>query len=199
MNYDNYKKFEDFILTSFGIFSQSVTGVTKLFLLDQDWPSTTTDTLGIQILSIDDDGWGFDNGYDVDNNFQNTVGFRVVLELIALRERKDSTTSEVTATPMSTLWQLNHSLKGNKDSKYKHLYSKGIGFLECTNPTRVDTVLDGVRKERRARMTVFLHCLVKDLDSVVVPPIETVFINASIIPNLGSEDFINTNIETSIT
>jgi len=199
MNYDNYKKFEDFILTSFGIFSQSVTGVTKLFLLDQDWPSTTTDTLGIQILSIDDDGWGFDNGYDIDNNFQNTVGFRVVLELIALRERKDSTTSEVTATPMSTLWQLNHSLKGNKDSKYKHLYSKGIGFLECTNPTRVDTVLDGVRKERRARMTVFLHCLVKDLDSVVVPPIETVFINASIIPNLGSEDFINTNIETSIT
>lgn len=199
MDYISYKKVEDFILSSFGSFAQATTGVSKLFLLDNDWPKISGDYIGMQILTIDDDGWGQDQERDVNGNLLDTVNFRVVIEIIAIREKLEAVTNAVLATPMSTLWQLNHSLKGDRDSKYKYLYSKDIGFLECTNPTRVDTVLDGISKEKRARMTVFLHCSFKD-NTIANPinPIEKVFANASVYPygNATTPDVIQ-NIEAN--
>jgi len=168
LSFVDYAALEQYVLNQIGTFASESTGITKLFLLNKDWPKVSDPYLGFQILNYDDDGWAYDGGYDENGHLINYVGFRIVVEIMAIR-----------GNPLATLAQLNHAFRGYKDLRYKHLYSKGIGFLECTNPSRADTVLDGIETEQRARMTAIFHATVQDIDPTVVNTIDLVVVNGN--------------------
>lgn len=170
----DYASIEKFLLGQIGLFTKEATGIAKMFLLDSDWPKILDPTIGTQCLTFDDDGWGMEDGYTVDEKMQNTVTFKVAVEFIAVR-----------GAPLSTLTQLNHALRGFKALRYKYFNSQNIGFLDCTNPTRADTVLDGLSLERRARMTAFFSLAVQDIDSISTTTIDTIYVNSSTI-HIGS-------------
>lgn len=170
----DYASIEKFLLTQIGLFTKDATGIGKMFLLDSEWPKILDPAIGTQCLTFDDDGWGTDDGYTVDEKMKNTVTFKVAVEFIAVR-----------GTPLSTLTQLNHALRGFKALRYKYFNSQSIGFLDCTNPTRVDTVLDGLSFEKRARMTAFFQLAVQDTDLIATTTIDTIYINSSTI-HVGS-------------
>lgn len=170
----DYASIEKFLLTQIGLFTKDATGIGKMFLLDSEWPKILDPAIGTQCLTFDDDGWGMYDGYTVDEKMKNTVTFKVAVEFIAVR-----------GTPLSTLTQLNHALRGFKDLRYKYFNSQNIGFLDCTNPTRADTVLDGLSLEKRARMTAFFQLAVQDIDLIATSTIDTIYINSSTI-HIGS-------------
>lgn len=170
----DYASIEKFLLNQIGLFTKDATGIGKMFLLDSEWPKILDPAIGTQCLTFDDDGWGMDDGYTTDEKMKNTVTFKVAVEFIAVR-----------GTPLSTLTQLNHALRGFKALRYKYFNSQNIGFLDCTNPTRADTVLDGLSFEKRARMTAFFQLAVQDTDPIASTTIDTIYINSSTI-HIGS-------------
>lgn len=170
----DYASIEKFLLTQIGLFTKDATGIGKMFLLDSEWPKILDPAIGTQCLTFDDDGWGMDDGYTTDEKMKNTVTFKVAVEFIAVR-----------GTPLSTLTQLNHALRGFKALRYKYFNSQNIGFLDCTNPTRADTVLDGLSFEKRARMTAFFQLAVQDIDPIATTTIDTIYVNSSTI-HVGS-------------
>lgn len=170
----DYASIEKFLLNQIGLFTKDATAIGKLFLLDSEWPKILDPAIGTQCLTFDDDGWGMDDGYTTDEKMRNTVTFKVAVEFIAVR-----------GTPLSTLTQLNHALRGFKDLRYKYFNSQNIGFLDCTNPTRADTVLDGLSLEKRARMTAFFQLAVQDIDLIATTTIDTIYVNSSTI-HVGS-------------
>lgn len=176
----DYASIEKFLLNQIGLFIKDATAIGKLFLLDSEWPKILDPAIGTQCLTFDDDGWGMDDGYTTDEKMKNTVTFKVAVEFIAVR-----------GTPLSTLTQLNHALRGFKDLRYKYFNSQNIGFLDCTNPTRADTVLDGLSLEKRARMTAFFQLAVQDTDLIATSTIDTIYINSSMIPVGGTVPITN--------
>lgn len=170
----DYASIEKFLLNQIGLFTKDATGIGKMFLLDSEWPKILDPAIGTQCLTFDDDGWGMDDGYTTDEKMKNTVTFKVAVEFIAVR-----------GTPLSTLTQLNHALRGFKALRYKYFNSQNIGFLDCTNPTRADTVLDGLSFEKRARMTAFFQLAVQDIDPIATTTIDTIYVNSSTI-HVGS-------------
>lgn len=186
----NYKAVEDYLLGQLCLFAKDSTGITKVFLTDQTWPEVKQPMLGMQVISVDYAPWATAEENDSEDNNINTVSGTFVVEIIAVNQPVTSVAQ--TTTPMSTLMQLSHALYGFNALRYKHLTSKNIGFLNTTSPTRTDSIQDGLNKQQRARMTVFLTMAVSDIDSIKTTTIDKIQL-AENIYQIGVTDPITVN------
>lgn len=170
VNSDKMEKVEDYLLENVGIFINHVTNL-DLFLLDQPWPSITTPSIGIHILSYDDSGgWSNTNQVNEANRGIAETDLTFQVEIVARFGR-----------PMAALALLIQAFRGFQELRYQDLYSKGIGLLNISNATPANTVFDGIETEKRARMLVTFCTRISSLDTVLPNPIEningTIFVN----------------------
>lgn len=169
-----FYEIEDAILNQFGLFIKEATksltlpdGV-KMFLLDRDWPRVTEEYIGIQLTNTKRNGRAYypeqldGSGRQIAVNY-----YEVLLEIMSFRGR-----------PTSRLTQITHSLE-HIHLKRKYLSDFGIGVAQVSSVSKADTVLDGVEKELRARMTLVLNIAISDADPILPGIAETLFVNVS--------------------
>lgn len=186
----NYKAVEDYLLNQLLLFAKDATGITKVFQTDQTWPEVKQPMLGLQVISVEYAPWATSEYFEADDTNINTVSGTYVIEIIAVNQPVLNVAQ--TTTPMSTLMQLNHALYGFNALRYKHFTSKNIGFLDATSPTRTDSIQDGLNKQQRARMTVFLTMAVSDADPIKTTTIDKVQIEQNVY-QIGVADPITIN------
>lgn len=163
---------EDKILSQVGLFIKEATKSTltpdgiKVFLLDRDWPRITEEYVGVQVTNIKRNGRAFyETPSDVNGRTIAINWYEVLVEIIGFRGR-----------PTSRLMQLTHALE-HQYLKREFLLDKGIGVSQVSSVSKADTVLDGVKKELRARMTLVLNIGVSDADPILPGIAENIFIN----------------------
>lgn len=169
---DEFDGIEDKILSQVGLFIKESTKSTltpdgiKVFLLDRDWPRITEEYIGVQVTNIKRNGRAFyETPSDADGRTVAINWYEVLVEIIGFRGR-----------PNSRLMQLTHALE-HQYLKREFLLDKGIGVSQVSSVSKADTVLDGVKKELRARMTLVLNIGVSDADPILPGIAENIFIN----------------------
>lgn len=159
--YEQIEAYENAIYINIGGFLQELTGL-PVYVMDKPFPVPTTPYLALRIItSGDSGGWSYRGalendmyGYAMENTYD--------VELVAYRGRPLTLVSYVLA-----------ALRGAEELKYKHLYSKGMGFLSATNVAQANTIMDGDKTELRARMimTFSTQMLIED---IATTPIEAI-------------------------
>lgn len=157
---------ENSVLTAIGSFLLAIHPDTKLFYLDEDWPSIDGPYFGLQITNIDKVGYPDHIGYDVNDKSITTQGYYLQVELIAFRGTS-------TENPNG---MLHAALQYFRDEElhYKYFTANKVGILDFSNITKIDTVLDGVHKEKRSRMLVDVHVTIEEVSTLPSGIIETI-------------------------
>lgn len=175
VNTNKMELVEDYLLENIGIFVNHVTNL-EMFLLDQPWPSKTTPSIGLHVLSYDDsNGWGNTNKVNDENRYIAETDLTFQVEFIARFGR-----------PMATMALLIQAFRGFQELRYQDLYSKGIGLLNVSNATPANTVFDGIETEKRARLLVTFCARISSLDTYAPNLVET--ITGTIFTNKDGQD-----------
>ena len=159
--YEQIEAYENAIYLNIGSFLQELTGL-PIYVMDKPFVQPTNPYLALRIItSSDSGGWSYRGkieqdmfSYEMDNTYE--------IELMAFRGRPTTLLSYVLA-----------ALRGAEELKYKHLYSKGMGFLSATNITQANTILDGDKTEVRARMIMTFNTRMS-IEDIMTTPIEVV-------------------------
>lgn len=159
--YEQIEAYENAIYLNIGGFLQELVGL-PVYVMDKPFPKPNSPYLALRIItSSDSGGWSYRGSiqddmysYEMDNTYE--------IELMAFRGRPTTLMSYVLA-----------ALRGAEELKYKHLYSKGIGFLAASNISQANTVVDGDKTELRARMILTFNTRMS-IEDIVTTPIEAI-------------------------
>lgn len=157
---------ENKVLTAIGSFLQEVNTEAKLFYLDEDWPTINGPYFGLQVLNLDKIGYPDHKGYDETFRAVSSQGYYLQVELIAFR---GSSTENPTGMLHSAL-----QFFRDEELHYKHFTANNVGILDFSNISKIDTVLDGIHKEKRSRLLVDVHITIEEVSLIPSTLIETI-------------------------
>lgn len=142
----------------------------KLFYMDQDWPKLEGPFFGLQVISTRPIGES-DQEYRNPSNLQiHRQGHYVEVEVICFRGVSGD-------RPTSILRKVLGLIR-DPELVHKHFTENDVGFLSFSNITKVDTVLDNVKREQRSLVNLNFHVMVEDLSPITSIHIEKVGINS---------------------
>lgn len=159
--YQQIEAYENAIYLNIGGFLQELVGL-PVYVMDKPFIKPDTPYLALRIItSSDSGGWSYRSSiqndmysYEMDNTYE--------IELVAYRGRPTTLMSYVLA-----------ALRGAEELKYKHLYSKGLGFLGASNIAQANTIVDGDKTELRARMVMTFNTRMS-IEDIATTPIEAI-------------------------
>lgn len=162
----SYTVIEDTISESLADYIAELFPTIGFFLLDEDWPRIDGPYIGMQIIETDRTGFSDYKGLDGNGLEIHEVGYTNRVELIAFRDLNGE-------KPVNILQRVQHLLH-DPALTHKYFTSNNIGILDVSSIVKADVVLDGERKELRARMIIDIHTRVQEISTSDSGVIETV-------------------------
>ena len=156
------EEFEDNFIENIANFVDEALGL-PMYDLGKPFIKPTEPYIGIKIIDTgDSNGWS-SKWIENDGQLFFAMDTTIRVEINAFRGR-----------PLMTLTYLLSAFRGFDELRYKHLYSKNIGFLSASNVTDSSARYDGDKTEPRSRMVATFNVTILCDDLSLPPEIERI-------------------------